>query len=148
MKNSHAPLLLLASLLASGCASPKPANFRDLVPQSAEELNKQALESEWTILVTVDAERRVFFRKEQVGTTDDPGTLKERVRQVIERNRQKSRDLSGKEPDNTVSTVFLKAPDDMTYRDVLKVVEALKEAGGNPIGLQSENAPREHNPSR
>ncbi|HEX7313500.1 MAG TPA: biopolymer transporter ExbD [Pyrinomonadaceae bacterium] len=145
MRNSHARLLLLfllASLLAPGCAPRKPANFRDLVPQSPEQLNEMAKESEWTILVTVDAERRVFFRKEQVGTTEDVGTLKERVRQVIESNRQKARELSGKEPDNTVSTVFLKAPDGMTYGEVSKVVDALKEAGGNPIGLQPYDAPR------
>ena len=140
MKNSHAPLLLLTltSLLASGCV-PRPAKFRTLVPQPSEELNAMAKESEWTILVTVDEERRVFFRKEQVGTTEDVGTLKERVQQVIERNRQKARELSGKEPDNTVSTVFLQAPSNMRYGDVSKVVEALKAAGGNPVGLQMEN---------
>lgn len=151
MKNSHTPpaaLLLSTSLLATGCAAPKPAKFRDLIPQSAEELNRQARESEWTIAVTVDAERRVFFRNEQVGTTEDVVTLKKRVRQVIESNKQKARELSGKEPDTTVSTVFLKAPDNMTYGDVSKVVEALKEAGGNPIGLQSESFTPEHNAPR
>jgi biopolymer transport protein ExbD len=141
MSNSHVPLLLLASLLASGCAAQKPANFRDLVPQSAEELNKAAQESELMIIVTVDAERRVFFKKEQVGTTEDVGTLKERVQQAIERNRQRARELSNKEPDTAVSTVFLKAPSDMTYGEVSKVVEALKAAGGNPVGLQTDNAP-------
>ena len=139
MKNSHAPLLLLVSLLASGCVPQKPANFRDLVPQSAEELNKQAKESDWTILVTVDAERRVFFRKEQVGTCDDVGPLEERVRQAIERNRQSARDHGNEESLKSANTVFLSAPDNLTYGDVSKVVEALKKAGGDPIGLQMEN---------
>lgn len=148
MKNSHAPLLLLVSLLASGCAPVKPAKFRDLVPQSSEELNAMAKESELTILVIVDAERRIFFRNEQVGTTEDVGMMKERVRQVIERNKQKARDRSGKEPDTTFSTVFLKVPGDITYGDVSKVIEALKEAGGKPIGLQTEDAPPQQNAPR
>jgi biopolymer transport protein ExbD len=136
MKNSHVPLLLITSLLASGCAPPKPAKFRALVPQSSEELNKMARESEWTILVTVDAERRVFFRKEQVGTTDDVGPLKERVQQVIEKHRQKARDDGDEEMVKSASTVFICAPPDLIYRDASKVIGALKEAGGSPIGLQ------------
>ena len=142
MKSSYAPLLLLASLVVSGCAPRKPANFRELVPESPEKLHAMSRESEWTILVTVDAERKVFFRKEQVGTTDDVGQLKERVRQVIEKNRQAALDKGDKELAANVSTVFLSAPPNLTYRDVSKVVDALKEAGGNPIGLQESNAPR------
>ena len=142
MKNSHAPLLLLVSLLVSGCAAQKPANFRDLVPQRAEELNAQAKESEWTILVTIDAEQRVFFRKEQVGTCDDVGPLEERVRQVIERNRQKARDQGDEEMVKSAGTVFISAPDGLKYGDVSKVVDALKKAGGSPIGIQTQDAPR------
>ena len=141
MKNSHAapPLLLLASLLASGCAPIKPAKFRTLVPQSSEELNAAAKESELFILVTVDAERRVFFRKEQVGTTDDVGPLKERVRQVIEKNRQAVRARGNEELIKGVGAVFICAQPDLSYRDVSKVIDALKEAGGDPIGLQTED---------
>ena len=142
MKNSHAPLLLLAMLLASGCAARKPANFRDLVPQSPEELNRLAKESEWTILVTVDAERRVFFRKEQVGTTENVGPLKERVQQAIEKNRQKARERGDEELFKSSSTVFITAPHDMTYGDVSKVVEAVKAAGGSPVGLQRDDPQR------
>src|SRR5687768_16787754 len=125
MRNSHAPLppLLLASLLTSGCAPVKPAKFRTLVPQSSEELNAAAKESELYVLVTVDAERKVFLRKEQVGTTDDVGPLKERVRQVIEKNRQAARDKGDEELIKSVSTVFICAQRDLTYRDVSKVID-------------------------
>lgn len=142
MKNSHAPLaalLLSASLLTTNCAAPKPANFRDLVPQSAEELNKLARESEWTILIIVDAERRVFFRKEQVGTSEDVGPLKERVRQVIEKNRQAALDKGNNESAVSASTVFICASPDLKYGDIVKAVDAVKEAGGNPVGISTSN---------
>jgi biopolymer transport protein ExbD len=139
MKNPHAPLLLLASLLAPGCAAQKPANFRDLVPEKAEELNALAKESEWMIIVTMDAERRVFFRKEQVGTTEDVGTLKERVQQVIETNQKKARDQGDEELAKSASTIFIKAPASLTYGEVSKVIEAVKAAGGSPVGLQEED---------
>src|ERR1044072_2382035 len=135
MKKTHA-LLLIASLLASGCASQKPANFRDLVPQSPEKLNELARESEWMILVTVDAERRVFFKKEQVGTTDNVGPLKERVQQTIEKNRQKARDQGNEEMVKSASTIFICAPPDFKYGDMEKVVAAAKEGGGSHVGLQ------------
>lgn len=139
MKNSHLSLLLLALLLASGCAPRKPANFRELVPQSAEELNKMARESDWNITVIVDTERRVFFRKEQVGTTENVGLLKERVQQAIEKNRQAARDYKDEEMLKFASTVFVQAPPNMTYGEVSKVVETLKQAGGDPIGLQMQD---------
>src|SRR3712207_5467955 len=112
MKNPHAtaPLLLLAALLASGCAAPQPTKFSDLVPEKPEDIRELALTSDRLILVTVDAERRVFFRKEQVGTTDEVGTLKERVRQAIERNRRAARDSGDKEAAEYASTVFVCAP--------------------------------------
>ena len=144
MKNSHAPLATLlfsASLLAPGCSTRKPANFRELVPQSPEELNAMARESELTILVTIDEEGKVFFRKEQVGTNDDVGPLKERVQQVIEKNRQAALDKGDKELAASVSTVFLCAPPDFKYGDVVKVVDAIKEAGGKPIGISTNCNP-------
>jgi biopolymer transport protein ExbD len=104
-----------------------------------------ALEPELTILVTVDAERKVFFRKEQVGTSDDVGPLKERVRQAIERNRQAARDEGDEEAAKSAGTVFICAAPDLKYRDVSKVVDAIKEAGGSPIGLSTDSG---CNPSR
>ena len=141
MKNSHttmAPLLLLTSLLGPGCAPSKPANFRDFIDNESKNGNlmETAMKSERTILVTLDAERRVFFRKEQVGTADEVGPLKERVRQAIERNRQADRDSGDQEAAKGAATVFVCAPLSFKYGDVVKVIDMIKEAGGSPVGLQ------------
>ena len=151
MKNSHAPLaplLLLASLLAPGRAAGKPANFPDPAPRPAEELNAAARESEWSIIITVDAERRIFFRKEQVGTSDDVGPLKERVRKAIERNRRAARDQGDEGLAKGGGAVLICASPDLKYRDVVKVIDAIKEAGGDPVGLDTDCAPPRQKPTR
>jgi len=43
------------------------------------------------------------------------------------------RDLLDQRPDRTV---YLKAPRDKNYGDILAVVDAIKGAGASPIGLQ------------
>ena len=36
------------------------------------------------------------------------------------------------------SAIFICAPDSFKYGDVINVVNAVKEAGGHPVGLQTE----------
>ena len=43
------------------------------------------------------------------------------------------KELLGQRP---AKTVYLKAPKDKSYGDVVEVIDALKGAGANPIGLQ------------
>lgn len=38
-------------------------------------------------------------------------------------------------------TVFIKAPGSMKYGDVVKVIDAIKGAGANPVGLQVDDLP-------
>ena len=139
MKSLHAraALFLLAALSASGCASRKPANFRDVAKEEIknENLSEPALQSERTILVIIDSERNVFFRKEKVGTTEDTGLLKDKVSQAIERNRRNAKD---EEDVRGSGAIFICAPESLKYSDVTKVVDAVREAGGHPIGLQRE----------
>jgi biopolymer transport protein ExbD len=42
-------------------------------------------------------------------------------------------------PDDRIEkTVFVKAPENFKYGDVVKVIDAVKGAGANPVGLQTE----------
>jgi biopolymer transport protein ExbD len=38
-------------------------------------------------------------------------------------------------------TVFVKAPRALKYGDVVKVIDAIKGAGANPVGLQVDDLP-------
>ncbi|HYY95972.1 MAG TPA: biopolymer transporter ExbD [Pyrinomonadaceae bacterium] len=140
MKNLYAlaALPLLTALLLPGCAPKKPVNFRELSKEAIknENLLAGASQSERVITVTLDAERNVFFRKERVGTTEETALLKEKVRQAIERNKQTAPDA---ESFKSSSVIFMCAPANFKYQDVIGVVNALKEAGGDPIGMQTED---------
>jgi biopolymer transport protein ExbD len=143
MKNSHAPsaaLLLAASLLAAAHTAARPASF-DGAAQDATK-REGARESATTVIViAVDAERRVYFGKERVGTCDDVGPLKQRVREAVEGNRRAARDKADEEAARSAGTVFICATPDLKYGDVVKVVDAIKEAGGDPVGLDTDCAP-------
>ena len=42
-------------------------------------------------------------------------------------------------PDDRIErTVFIKAPETFHYGDVVKIIDAVKGAGANPVGLQTE----------
>ena len=42
-------------------------------------------------------------------------------------------------PDERIEkTVFVKAPENFKYGDVVKVIDSVKGAGANPVGLQTE----------
>jgi biopolymer transport protein ExbD len=137
LKNPHAraALLLVAALLASAC---KPANVRDLSKESVadKDLKEAAAQSDFTITVTVDAARNLYFRKEKIGTTEDIGPLKERVKQAVERNGKADPEASGN------NVVFFCAPADFKYGDVAGVLDAIKDAGGSPVGLTDCDALR------
>jgi biopolymer transport protein ExbD len=43
------------------------------------------------------------------------------------------------EEDRIAKAVFVKAPRSMKYVEVVKVIDAIKGAGGNPIGIQIDD---------
>jgi biopolymer transport protein ExbD len=47
-----------------------------------------------------------------------------------------------KEEDRIEKTVFVKAPRSLRYGDVVKVIDAIKGAGANPVGLQVDDLPQ------
>lgn len=49
---------------------------------------------------------------------------------------------SVKEEDRIEKTVFVKAPRSLAYGEVVKVIDAIKGAGANPVGLQVDDLPQ------
>jgi biopolymer transport protein ExbD len=46
------------------------------------------------------------------------------------------------EEERIEKTVFVKAPRSLHYGDVVKVIDAIKGAGANPVGLQVDDLPQ------
>jgi biopolymer transport protein ExbD len=81
-----------------------------------------------------------------MGTVDDPSKLSARLSSLFaERivNRAYRDDMMSRSdiPDSerVEKTVFIKAPRSIAYGEVTKVIDALKGAGANPVGLQLDD---------
>ena len=139
-------------LLPTGCGRgepQKPAPFKVLVPEKSEEMSAQAEQSPRTLIVAIDKTQKVTLTRgaNQIadGAVEDPSNIatrlatefKERRDQQIWKEGMESRaELS---PDERIEkTVFVKAPQNFKYGDVVKVIDAIKGAGANPVGLQTE----------
>jgi len=148
MKNSHVLAIVVSTVLTQliGCSPLKRAEFRELAPQKAEELAKAAEQSPLTITVTVDKEHHVFLKGERVGTTTDVTPLKEKLATALEKRKEAYRASvkegisSTEEAARGEKVVFVRAPASFKYGDIVKVVEAIKAVGGEPIGLQDSGA--------
>jgi biopolymer transport protein ExbD len=68
---------------------------------------------------------------------DDPSALTSRLSEIF-----KQRENNGvfREGTNQVEkTIFIKSPKSVRYGDVVKVIDAAKTAGAEPIGLQVDD---------
>jgi biopolymer transport protein ExbD len=81
-----------------------------------------------------------------MGTVDDLSPLSSRLRSVFEERTRlrvyRSDMLEGldiPEQQRIEKTVFIKAPRSISYGEVMRVFDALKATGAEPIGLQLDN---------
>jgi biopolymer transport protein TolR len=142
--------ILLVLLIIFMVITPlKPARFKTLVPQRSEELNVNAKQSPLTLVVNIKKDLGVELVMGGTKVTDasvnDPGNVgaalsaefkKRKENQVWKEGFQGRTDLP---PDDRIEkTVFIKAPETFKYGDVVKVIDTVKGAGANPVGLQTE----------
>jgi biopolymer transport protein ExbD len=82
-------------------------------------------------------------KEPNAGTVDDPTPIIDRLAQVFADRRRNgdisSREIAAPDGDRTERTVFVKAPRNMEYGKVVKVIDALKRSGAFPISLQVDD---------
>lgn len=100
-----------------------------------------------TLVVTIEADRTLKLNAlTGMGTIDNPGKLSETLAELFykrEKNHVYRDDMLRRidlpESLRIEKTVFIKAPRSIAYGDVTKVIDGVKGAGANPIGLQLDN---------
>ena len=137
--------VLLVLLIIFMVVSPlKPSAFRAKVPHDS---NVPGIPHPDTLLVNIGSDLSLTLNRETgLGSAEDPTLLTDRLREVF-RLRVENQDYSETEtndPGFTASdriqrTVFIKAPKNMAYGNVAKVVDAVKLAGAVPISLQVDS---------
>jgi biopolymer transport protein ExbD len=132
--------VLLVLLIIFMVISPlKPSRFAAKVP--AEPKNQQNLDvkpNPLTLVVTINRDTRaIALNNEPAGTVDDASALTNRLSGIF-----KERTANGvfREGSNEIEkTLFVKAPKSVKYGDVVRVIDAAKQAGADPIGLQIDD---------
>jgi biopolymer transport protein ExbD len=117
----------------------KPSRFEAKVP--AEPKNEQQLDvkpNPLTLVVAINRENRnISLNNESAGSVDDPTSLTAKLTEIFA---QRTTNGVFREGTNEVEkTIFIKSPTLVKYGDVVKVIDAAKQAGASPIGLQVDD---------
>jgi biopolymer transport protein ExbD len=132
--------VLLVLIIIFMLISPlKPSRFEAKVPaEPKDDTISPAKPNPLTLVVTIDKTGALMLNKDSMGNVGDTTALTDRLTAVF-----KDRESSGtafREGTNEVEkTIFVKAPRSLKYGEVVKVIDAVKIAGAQPIGLQIDD---------
>ncbi|HET6669730.1 MAG TPA: biopolymer transporter ExbD [Pyrinomonadaceae bacterium] len=138
--------VLLVLLIIFMVAVPlRPARFMAKLPAPPDD--RQLPPSDLTLVVTIEADRSLKLNQlTGMGTVDEPLKL---VQTLVDLFQQRARNRVFRtellthtdipEKLRIQKTVFIKAPRSIPYGEVTKIIDAIKGAGAEPIGLQLDS---------
>ncbi|MFL6257429.1 MAG: ExbD/TolR family protein [Pyrinomonadaceae bacterium] len=144
--------ILLVLLIIFMVITPlKPARFKTYVPRIPD--NEEVKVSRETLIVSVEQDLSLKLLKGQdvvaEGTVTEAGGVVERL--AAEWRERKLNGVWKLElaartdlaPDERLErTVFVRAPRSVRYGEVARVIDAVKGAGAQPVGLQTDELPQ------
>ena len=125
-------VLLVLLIIFMVVAPLKPSSFKAKVPN--EPVETPARPNPNTLVVAVDRNLGLSVNSlKELGTVDDPSLLVGKLKSLF-----KEREAKGDIDDNgnVVRSVFIKAPRNIGYGKVVKVIDAVKSSGADPLALQ------------
>ncbi len=138
--------VLLVMLIIFMVAAPlKPSRFAAKLPSEPD--HQKTAPNPKTLVVTIDPDRTLKLNGlSDMGTVDDTSKLsiklvslfQERTKNRVYRDELLTR-LDLPEELRIERTVFIKAPRGIPYGEVVRVMDGLKGAGAEPIGLQLDD---------
>ena len=143
--------VLLVLLIIFMVVTPlKPSRFKADIPTQRdpnEDLSRLK-PNPLTLVVSIANDLSIKLNQDNMGSVNDPTPLAQRLRVTFDQRIQQRAYKIGmeaatnmKDEDRIEKTVFVKAPRTMKYGDVVKVIDAIKGAGANPVGLQVDDLP-------
>jgi biopolymer transport protein ExbD len=133
--------VLLVLLIIFMVISPlKPSRFEAKVPAEPKPEDQQApaKPNPLTLVVTIDkGTLGIKLNNEEMGNVTDTTPLVTKLTEVFERRKNEGVLRVG--TNEVEKTLFIKAPRSIKYGDVVKVIDAVKVAGAQPIGLQIDD---------
>ena len=144
--------VLLVLLIIFMVVTPlKPSRFQADIPTQRDpnEDLSQLKPNPLTLVVSVAADLSIKLNADSMGSVNDVAPLAQRLALVFAQRKDQRAYKIGmenrtdlEETDRIEKTVFVKAPRSLRYGDVVKVIDAIKGAGANPVGLQVDDLPQ------
>jgi biopolymer transport protein ExbD len=143
--------VLLVLLIIFMVVTPlKPTRFKADIPTQRDpnEDLSQLKPNPLTLVVSIGSDLQLKLNQDSLGSVNDVTPLAQRLSAVFKQRQDQRAYKVGyesrtdvKEEDRIEKTVFVKAPRATKYGDVVKVIDAIKGAGANPVGLQVDDLP-------
>jgi len=143
--------VLLVLLIIFMVVTPlKPTRFKADIPTQRDpnEDLSQLKPNPLTLVVSIGSDLQLKLNQDSLGSVNDVAPLAQRLSAVFKQRQDQRAYKVGyesrtdvKEEDRIEKTVFVKAPRATKYGDVVKVIDAIKGAGANPVGLQVDDLP-------
>lgn len=117
----------------------KPSKFEAKVPaEPKEQQNLEVKPNPLTLVIAINrATRGLLLNNEPAGTVDEPEALTTKLADIFKQ--RENNDVRREGTNEIEKTVFIKSPTSVRYGDVVKVIDAAKMAGAQPIGLQIDD---------
>ncbi|MCY7346441.1 MAG: biopolymer transporter ExbD [Pyrinomonadaceae bacterium] len=118
----------------------KPSRFEAKVPAEPKPNENEVIPrpNPLTLVVAINkADKKITLNNEVVGDVTNTADLTNRLTAIF-----KERDAGGvfREGTNEVEkTLFIKSPRSVKYGEVVRIIDAVKQAGAQPIGLQIDD---------
>jgi biopolymer transport protein ExbD len=130
--------VLLVLLIIFMVISPlKPSDFKAKIPQEPKDEGK-VTDNFYTLAVIINSDYSLKLNTEKdLGTIREPQKLIERLQTIFAQREENG--VFDESNQKIIKTVFIKAPRSLPYGEVVKVVDAVKIAGADPISLQIDD---------
>lgn len=128
----------------------KPSRFKADIPSQRDpnEDVSQLKPNPLTLVVTISSDLQLKLNQDSLGSVNDTSGLAAKLQQTFQQRKEQHAYKVGMETATNIPeeqrierTVFVKAPRALKYGDVVKVIDAVKGAGANPVGLQVDDLP-------
>ncbi|HVG35003.1 MAG TPA: biopolymer transporter ExbD [Pyrinomonadaceae bacterium] len=139
--------VLLVLLIIFMVVTPqKPHRFKAMIPEPPPDTIVEP--NPLTLVVTIDNDLRLRLNKldEDMGSVNDTSKLSLALSALFQKRKAEHtyrndvvNPMDLPEDERTVKTVFIKAPRSISYGAVARVIDGVKGAGAQPIGLQIDD---------
>lgn len=132
--------ILLVLLIIFMVVTPlKPSRFEAKVPSEPDPQQdlSQIKPNPLTLVVSVANDLKLKLNQDEMGSVNDTAPMSQRLTALFQQRKEQNAFRPG--TTEVERTVFVKAPRSLKYGEVVKVIDAIKGAGANPVGLQIDD---------